>query len=323
MHRFACLLLLAVGATAAGQDNPADAFPLRAHNPFLQVYGLPAFQTHELVAPGGVDVSVSYDVANDADDADRDGEFLVIDAETEVLNLSIRRRIGERFELGLDLPWIRHSGGYLDRAIFEFHDLVGLSNSAREGASDQFRLSFGRDGVTLLDLPAAVSGIGDLQLSAAATVGRLTLRAGLKVPTGDADKLTGSGAMDLSLGVYGGGTRALFERALDYSGFVGVLQLGDGDVLPTLQRSAVAYGGGALRWHATERWSLGAQLYIQGPYLDAELDELGGTTFQLAVGADYRLPQQGWLLRLAIAEDIAAGAAPDFAAHLSVRRFAR
>ena len=129
--------------------------------------------------------------------------------------------------------------------------------------------------------------------------------------------------MDLSLGVYGGGTGTLFGRALDYSGFIGVLKLGDGDVLPALQRSAVAYGGGVLRWHATERWSLGTQLYVQGPYLDANLDELGGTTFQLAFGGDSRLPRQGWLLRFAIAEDIAAGAAPDFAAHLSVRRFTR
>jgi hypothetical protein len=315
--------VLAASASAAAQDNPTDAFPLRAHNPFLQVYGMPAFQTQSLVAPGGLDISLSYDVANDADDADRGREVLVIEAETEVVNLSFRRRVGDRLEFGLDIPWVRHSGGYLDGVIFDFHDLVGLSNSAREGPDDQFQLYFERDGVTLLDFSSPASGIGDIQLSAATTVGPATLRAGIKVPTGDADKLTGSGAVDLSLGVYGGGTGRIFNRDLDYSGFAGLLKLGDGDVLPALQRSVVPYGGSILRWHATSRLSLATQLYIQGPYLDADLDELGGTTFQLAFGGDYRLPEKGWLFRFAIAEDVAAAAAPDFALHLSIRRFTR
>ena len=317
------MLVLAAGVNAAAQENPTDAFPLRAHNPFLQVYGMPAFQTQAMVAPGGFDISLSYDVANDADDADRDLEVLVIDAETAVVNLSLRRRLGERFEFGLDVPWVRHSGGYLDRVIFDFHDLVGLSNSAREGPDDQFQLYFERNGLTLLDISTPVSGIGDIQLSAATRIGRATLRAGVKAPTGSADKLTGSGAVDLSLGIYGGGTKTLFDRELDYSGFAGVLKLGNGDVLPDLQRSVVPYGGGILRWHATGRLSLATQIYIQGPYFDANLDELGGTTFQLAFGGDYRLPQSGWLFRFAIAEDVAAGAAPDFALHLSVRRFVR
>jgi hypothetical protein len=323
MHRFVCMLVLAACADAAAQDNPTDAFPLRAHNPFLQVYGMPAFQTQSMVAPGGFDISLGYDVANDADDAELDREVLVIDAETTVVNLSLRRRIGERFEVGLDIPWVRHSGGYLDRVIFDFHDLVGLSNSAREGPDDRLQLYFERDGVTSLDISSPVSGIGDIQLSAATAIGRATLRAGIKAPTGSADKLTGSGAVDLSLGVYGGGTRTLFGRELDYSVFAGVLKLGNGDVLPDLQRSVIPYGGGILRWHATSRLSLATQLYIQGPYFEADLDELGGTTFQLAFGGDYRLPQPAWLFRFAIAEDIAAGAAPDFALHLSVRRFTR
>ncbi len=88
-----------------------------------------------------------------------------------------------------------------------------------------------------------------------------------------------------------------------------------------LQRSAVPYGGAALRWQATKRLALATQLHVQGPYFNANLDELGGTTFQLAFGADVRL--QRTLLRFAIVEDIAAGAAPDFALHLSFVSFGR
>ena len=304
---------------AAAEAPISDAFPLRNHNPFLQVYGLPTFQTHELVAEGRTDVSLSYDVANDADDADRLGERLIIDAESQVLNLSIRRRFGERFEFGIDVPWVRHSGGRMDSVIFNFHDLVGLSNSSRDGPDDQYHLLFEQRGTVLFDTDVPTSGISDVQVTAAMDLGKATLRAGIKLPTGDPDKLTGSGAADVSLGLHGGSTTLLFKRELAYSGFLGVLVLGDGDIMPSLQRSAVPYAGAALRWQATRKIALATQLYVQGPYFDAELDELGGNTFQLSFGADFRL--RGSFLRLAIVEDIAAAAAPDFALHLSFRSF--
>ncbi len=122
----------------------ADAFPIRNHNPFLQIFGLPAFQTGELVEPGRLEFGISYDMANDADDADRLTERLVIDVESHVLNMSLRRSVGKRFEFGIDVPWVRHSGGFLDSVIYNFHNAVGLSNSSREGPDDQYRLFFER-----------------------------------------------------------------------------------------------------------------------------------------------------------------------------------
>lgn len=321
MRRILLTVLLLSGCPlpAIAETPVADAFPLRNHNAFLQVYGLPSFQTHELVAKGRLDFSLSYDVANDADDADRLGERLIIDAESQVLNLSLRRRFGERFEFGVDVPWVRHSEGYLDSVIFNFHDVVGLSNSNRDGPDDQFRLFFEKQGEVLFDTDIPTSGIGDLRVTAAMSLGKATLRAGIKLPTGDPGKLTGSGAADVSLGLYGGSATTLFDRELAYSGFLGLLVLGDGDIMPALQRSTVPYGGAALRWQATPKLALATQLYVQGPYFDAELDELGGNTFQLSFGADFRL--RGSFLRIAIIEDIAAAAAPDFALHLSFRSF--
>ena len=316
------LVALACGPGSAHGEAPlVDAFPLRSHNPFLQVYGLPAFATHELAAPGGVNFNVSFDLANDMDAADRDGEVLIIDAELRTLNLSIRRRIGERLEIGLDLPYVSYSGGFLDRVIYDFHDLVGLSNSSRNGPNDQFRLYMEKDGVTLFDTVETSSGIGDLQVSAALQLGRAALRASIKAPTGDPDRLTGSGAADFAVAVHAGGLSTLFDRTLSYSGFVGILALGDGDVLPTLQKNIVPYGGVALRWQATERFSLATQVYGQRPYYEATLKELGGDTLQLAFGGDYRFPAQRILLRFAIAEDMRGAAAPDFAAHVSVRKY--
>ena len=140
----------------------------------------------------------------------------------------------------------------------------------------------------------------------------------MKFPTGDSDKLLGSGATDFATGVYFADTTRLRERALGIGGFAGVLVLGDGDVLSDLQRDAVVFGGVSLAWQFSERAALVSHLYGQGPYFDSDLEELGGESLQLAVGADYRTIG-GTLLRFAIVEDIAANATPDFAVHFSVQ----
>ena len=310
------LLLLCAGYTVA-EDVPADAIPLRNHNPFLQVYGLPVFQTADI----GSDVSLSYDIANDADDKLLPNETLIIDSESQVVSLALRRRVGERIELRLDVPWVRHSGGFLDGTIKDWHSVLGLSNSAREIPNDQFDLLYERDGTTYFDLSSPTSGIGDVRLSAAHAWSAVTLRAGVKFPTGDSAGLTGSGATDLSIGAYVDRQATLLQRDLDYSAFVGVLALGDGEILPEFQRSTVPFGGLALRWHATDRLAITTQWYLQGSYFDIDIDEIGGTTLQLGVGADYRFKRS--LLRIAIAEDIIGAAAPDFALHVSIRYFGR
>ncbi len=315
MRSLACIVLLLGSGVAAAADESSAPIPLRNHNPFLQIYGLPAFQSAAL----GSDVSLGYDIANDADDKLLPGETLIIDSESQVLSLGLRRRIGQRVELRLDVPWVRHSGGFLDGAIKDWHSVLGLSNSAREIPNDQFELLYERGGTTYFDLSSPTSGIGDIRLSVAYAWPAVTLRAGIKFPTGDAASLTGSGATDLSIAAYHDRRASFLQRELEYSGFAGVLALGDGDVLSEFQRDTVPFGGFALRWHATERFAVTTQWYVQGSYFDIDIDEIGGTTLQLGVGADYRFDR--FVLTLAIAEDIIGAAAPDFAAHLSIRYF--
>jgi len=302
---------------AIADDQHLDSFPLRSHNPFIQIYGLPAFQTAALASPGGLVVGVSVDITNDADDSESDSDELIIDGETTTIALSLRRRVHERLELGIDVPYVQHSGGTLDGFIKDWHSMLGLSNSRRDGPNDQLRHTYISDGATLFSLDSSVSGIGDVQLSAAMPLGNFTVRTAVKLPTGDPDKLTGSGATDVSIGVYGSRAYTFRERDLSLSGFIGGLALGDGDVLPEFQRSFVPYGGAALRWQATDKFGLAAQLLMQGSYFDTHFDDIGGSTIQLGFGADYRAGDFLW--RLAIAEDMNGSATADFGMQLSVR----
>ena len=236
-HRatFLAVTLLLLSATASAEDQAGAVFPLRNQNPFIQIYGLPPFQTATLAQPGTLDYSFSLDIVNDSDATDRLVESVVIDGESYIATLSMRRRVADWLELGVDLPFISHTGGILDSGIEGWHDLLGLSNSKRDGPSDRLLFMYENGGVSDFELSRSTSGIGDIQVAAAVPLGgSFAIRASVKLPTGDAEKLTGSGGTDVSLGLYGSRTSMLLDRTLGIYGFAGVLLLGDSDVLAKL-----------------------------------------------------------------------------------------
>lgn len=329
--RRAVVVMLIIGIAAlcpsGGQadDESAGIFALRNQNPFLQVFGLPAFQSANLERPSRRAWDLGLDIANHADFGETATENFVVDGETYFLTVSMRRRVADWLELGFDVPFVSHADGFMDDMIEGWHDLFGMSNTKRRGPSNQLDFLYQRDGEDFYRLSSSASGIGDIQLLAAVPLTRdhegrprIAIRSSLKLPTGDPDKLLGSGGTDLSVGIYAASVTSLFGRRLALNGFAGGLALGSGDVLSNLQRDVVAFGGASATWHATERFALATQLYAQGPYYDSDVEELGGNSLQLTAGVAVRLGTDG-LLRLAVVEDVSANATTDFAVHVSVR----
>jgi hypothetical protein len=327
--RATIVVLLAFGAAVGPETSPAEeivapGFALRSHNPFLQIFGLPPLQSAALASAGRTNFEVSLDLANNADFGDTDTENLFIDGESYFVNMSLRRRMRDWLELGVDVPLVAHSGGFMDNAIKSWHDAFGMSNTKRRGPDDELLFLYQRQGATLYELNSSASGIGDIQLTAAMPIRRaaengyaLTIRTSLKLPTGDEQELRGSGAADLAAGLYVANTTSIFNRPLSLSAFAGAILLGDGDVLSDIQESAVPFGGIAGSWQVTERFSITTQLQAQGAYFDSDIDELGGGTFQLGVGFGYRPRGSDRCLTFAVVEDVQADATTDFALHFS------
>lgn len=316
------LLSSSVPIPAAG----VDVFELRNQHPFLHIYGLPPFQQATLLERGKSDYTVALSIVNNAEIKDAETESIVLDGETYFADFKFRRRIHERLEIGVDVPLVKHSKGALDRFIYDWHDFWGISNSKRGPPHNQLDYSYENNGSVQQQITTSSFGVGDVQLSAAmpliagddAGARHVTLRFSLKLPTGDSDDVHGSGALDAALGVYAQESLQLFGREFAYLGFAGLLGLGDGDVLARQQRNVVPYGGLAATWHATGRFGITAQLQAQGAYIDSDLDELGGSTIQLAVGGIYRWPAQGITVDFALVEDLISDATPDFGLYLGV-----
>ena len=323
--------LVVLPGSASCDDRDPQWFPLRNNNPILQVYGLPRFQGGTLVADGEFQYSVGLDIANHADSGTTDSESMVFDGESYFLSLSGRYGASRWLELGIDVPLVLHTDGIFDNAIESWHDLWGMSNSKRSGPANQLRFFYGAASTPAFELTKRSFGIGDIQLTAAIPVRRpdatsrtaLSLRSGVKIPTGEASTLRGSGAVDFSLGLFASHSRSLSNRDLRLTGFAGVLLPGEGDLFPALQRSSVAFGGLGASWQLTEKFSIAAQTYAQGSYLKSDLDEIGGNSIQLAIGGNYRLRGKRIELAFSLVEDVLSDATADVALHFSVRGYSK
>lgn len=325
----ACLVLLQAPVTAAASGD--SWLSLRNHNPFLQVYGLPAFTSAETLAAGQTSYGVDLDIANHADAGETDTEAVMLDGESYYLTFSFRHGLSDRFELAVDIPFTGHAGGFLDASIENWHDLWGLSTRKRGGARDQLRFSYDSSTYAGFEQVSPGYGIGDIRLSAGMPLGgernvygrQYALRAGIKLPTGSAANLRGSGAADFSLGIYMSDPGTFAKYNLSLSGFAGLLLLGNGDVLPDIQRDAVGFGGIAATWRATEVFAMTAGMNFQSAYYDSNLDEIGGNSVQLALGGVFDLPWRRLSMSFRLVEDLFDNATTDFAFQVSVHGQAR
>ena len=308
-------------------DVHSPPYFLRNHSPFLQAFGLPALEGGTLTAPGTLESRIVLTLVNHADSGENVNESVVLDGESYYVDTVFRYGLGQRFEVGLDLPYVSHRNGKLDNLIEGWHDTFGLDNSERLAPSNHLQLTYRRDGVTHADLRDGGSGLGDVRLTGAYQLmpagdgGRsLALRSVLKLPTGKEQRLRGSGAADFAMSLEATDRATFADYDIEWSGQAGILLLGDGDLLPDQQKSTVPFASLGAMWRWSETLDLRLQLAMQGKYFDSGLDEIGGTTATVAAGGVIRLPRLGVELDIALIEDLISDATPDFGLYFSVRR---
>ncbi len=176
--------------------------PVRDLNPLLSGYelppALPVMATHTTL-------SAALTISNISLDQRTAQEALQVDAELKRWQLSFTRPLGKTTGLSIELPYTSLSGGQLDSFIESFHDTFGLPNGNRDlWPGNRLWIRHARNGQPGYDLSDAQHGIGDLTLRLGTQLGthadfHNVLWASVKLPTGDADTLTGSGAVDVAL----------------------------------------------------------------------------------------------------------------------------
>jgi uncharacterized protein DUF3187 len=314
------LLSIAVAHADAELDQP---LALSDRQPLVQLYNLPAARSGAIVTDDRTNMRLGFDVANNFTSSQRGSETVFLDGESRRLELGATRGLGNGWEVGFSLPWISYSGGSLDNFIEGWHRTFGLPDGDRSKyRRNQLRFQYQRAGLSELDIGSAESGIGDLQLNAAYSLSSTTnsavaLAAAINLPTGDADKLTGADATDLSVTL--AATRyALFDLPLTATVNIGSMWLDRGAVLGDRQKSNVWFGAAEIGWAVADAWRLKAQLAAHSAFYRSDLRELGAASAQLLLGGSVRLSPRYWL-DVAVGEDIAVNTAPDVTLQVALK----
>lgn len=300
----------------------AEPFLTRNQNPLLAMYGLPSPLPSRLPSAGGGRVAGVINWGNtEKEDFSADGNY-TLDAETFELRLHFDHGFSERFAVHAELPWRQVSEGSLDGFIDDWHGVFGLpGGSRRRLPEDQLLIEFERDGATLLSIDESTSGIGDIPVALgyqlyATDSSAVSTWLTVKAPTGSADDLTGSGAVDVAATLAG---QSQLNEHWQLFGQASVAWLGEGDLLPELQESFAWTLMGGLTWNAWRALDLTAQLEANSRLYDGIESELDGDAIVLTFGGSWRT-EGGWRYDVGVSEDLQAGASPDIVFVFAVAR---
>lgn len=250
-------------------------------------------------------------------------EAIYLDYEAYRLNLSYQYAVAKDWNIKLEVPIIQQSGGIFDSAINDWHQFWGLPLGKRPLVEDnQYDVGYVYQSQSAVQLNESSLSLGDVQIEAGHTLINssttdLSIWAALKLPTGSASKLGGSGATDISAWL------AMNQQLARHW----LINLNAGTVLPGENSyqdiplsDHVLYGHIMLAWLTTDSISLKLQLQGHTSYYDkSQLNILGDTLF-LSFGGAYNISscQQ---LDFAFSEDIKVDASPDASLLISWRSF--
>jgi hypothetical protein len=318
-------LLLCLNISGLSHASEIEPFHTRNQNPFIQIYGLPVAEAGFIAQPGELQLTWFADVSNSFSGTTLPGESIWIDGETSRFTMLLRYGLSEKLEAGVDISMIRHSGGFTDGVISNFHNLFGFSPAGRDlTAHNQISYYYAGNGTNLVNVNQSTLGMGDIILSGSYQLWRdpdarsLALRAGVKLPTGDPGKLHGSGGTDLSLRLAYSDTKIFGTQNVTAFGSIGALALGRGKVMQEIQRHIVGFGSLGFGWKAWKRIALKIQIDGHTPFYDSSTDELGLISAQLIIGGSIDLFEKT-SLDIAFSEDIVVASAPDIVFHMALR----
>lgn len=322
------VLIIILGLFLLPPLDGAEAAEIRAfHNinqlPFKQIFGLPSLDNSPLTESGTWRLNLITNVSNNYSYSATAHEQLRNDGETFRATLLMNYGLRDNLQLSVEIPYIRHSEGFLDNFIYDWHDFFNMPQSGRtENNNDQFNIAYLSDGGSGFSLTSPESGLGDIRISTAFTRPwknrDLIFSAELKLPTGDFDKLTGSGGYDFSLGLMLNDPYSLEKYRITFYGGMAALYLSDMDsIMSDIQNNFVMAGRAGIGWQATKLIQLKLQLDTQSPLYDSDLKDLGEPAFQLVTGGSLTFSDNIYL-DISVAEDVRTLTAADVALQLAL-----
>ncbi len=323
--RSLCALLLSASSAAAQSQAPEEKVdavdpvddasswrrPLGSRNqsPLALLFVHLTPDRAAAISAGELDLDIVFDYSNIIQEQRTENELLRFDLEYLRTLVALKRGFGSGIELGFEVPFYVYYGGFLDPFVSSFHDAFGLPNLLRgQTANGLVDYQYHRGDQVVLAGMSSFGAVGDVALNVKKTlyVGTpeaLSLRGTLKLPTGDPQTLSGSGATDFGLGV-------AFDRIGPKYGLylnANYHFLGTPERFET--RDYFSFMAG-VDWRFKPRLAAILQLDYLRPPIRGEVDTLNDPGVQLALGLRYR-HSDALAYEWRLAEDLSSFS-PDF-----------
>lgn len=311
----ALIVLVMLLTVHAGHAYAFDG-PLQVRNQFPLFLGIaPPFlegaDVRDLVI-----LSLHYSSTYMTEDAPR--WSVNMDLELAELDVRLKKRVGERAEIGIDVPVIRPTGGFLDGPLEAWHDLLPFGDYGRhERPQNEFLYEVLRDGKPVIQGVNGRTGLGDVRLSlkqvVTASTATISAMAAVELPTGDARTGYGNGSYDLSLAL-------LADRrwGSTYYGYANAGYMVPGDLkgYQTVALRNAWYAGVGLEAAWWERFRVIVQTVVQrSPLPETGIDHVDWPGILLTFGGRYLF--QNGSLEISLTEDPDVAGAPDFIANVA------
>ena len=322
--KFSLLGLLTLSTEAFAQAH-YQPLPFADMNPLTMHYGSPRSTSPAALNRGQWQWQWGLDVGNTVhrQGSPESPERLLIDAETQRHVAMFEYGLHNHWNLLLEVPYVRHSGGTLDGFIDEFHGALGFPSGPRATRNaDDFVLTYRRGQALLIDVDKPQSGLGDISLSiirdfSSHPLDQLSAGLRLEFATGDADDLSGSGTFDVAL--WASAAKRLFGDVSHFASLSAVAVENSGGLMADMRNSVYGTARYGLAWRYSQRLEFKVQLDSRSAiYNHSRMRALGHST-AASIGGTLHLPS-GYALDIAVVEDIDVGTAPDVVFQLALRR---
>jgi len=308
------MLLLTMPAAVFSFDGPLqikNQFPLFTHiaPPYLES-ALP-------------EDSFSLSVSHSSVFMLKDSREWSVQLDLEVTELSLRYRkiIPDLFELGVEVPVLDFSSGFMDGMLNNYHNSFGFPDYGRGSRPDnKFLYELRKNGALIVKAGSGRAGIGDVRLTAKKLLlsgqPAVSLKADIEFPTGDAARGFGSGGLDTGISLLI--DKQLSEWVKVYCN-LGAVFPGDLKADKTIRLRNFMYLGGGIEATPWDKFSFVGQILFHGsPYPIMGIGVVDRTAALLSLGLRYS--GEGQLFEFSLTEDPNTAGAPDIIFSLAYKK---
>jgi len=271
-------------------------FPTRNYNPVQLLFLSLPIEKATTLPEGGLEIKLEAAESSTLLYESTPDTEVKIKFETLRTSLTLKYGLPKRLEVGVEIPILMRSSGFLDPFIVWTENTFNYANPDRdefkEGQFGGYTIT--SNGETIISGVNNQSGIGDIVLSAKYAVLTegprrpvVSLRLAVKFPTADFTKQFGSGKLDVGIGL--ALQKTVWDRLMLYLNQNVVFPTGDFEKTD-LTLHPVSTTAGAAEWLWASWFSTVVQLdYYTTPFHGTGTRALDNTVFEIAFGTNVRI----------------------------------